>query len=146
MGSFSWTITSLLRRYMWYPDIVFVREEDNTSNPLLKHKKRRHFSAPPLKKKPITFHKITNICILISYEFLVCPNAGAGETQAQGKRRRRRYQAQAISGAGASRHTRFPRLYVTRTLSYKARSFFVFACIFFTINFFSPKKSAIFEP
>ena len=28
MGSFYWTITSLLRRYMWYPDIVFVREED----------------------------------------------------------------------------------------------------------------------
>ncbi len=69
MGSFSRTITSLLRRYMWYPDVVFVREEDNTSNPLLKHKNRRHFSAPPLKKKPITFHKTTNICILIYYEF-----------------------------------------------------------------------------
>lgn len=140
MGSFSWTITSLLRRYMWYPDIVFVREEDNTSNPLLKHKKRWHFSAPPLKKKPITFYKTTNVCILISYKLQVCPNAGSGETQAQGKRRRRRYQAQAISGAGASRHMRFPHLYVSRALSYKARSFFCICVYFFHDKFFSLQK------
>lgn len=131
---------------MWYPDIVFVREEDYTSNPLLKHKNRRHFSAPPLKKKPITFHKTTNVCILISYEFQVYPNAGAGETQAQtisgaDDIRRRQYQAQVQVG------TRDPRAYTFRGHSLiKHEVFFVFACIFFTINFFLSKKSAIFEP
>ena len=135
MGSFSWTITSLLRRYLWKLDTVFVRRKTTRQILSQEHKTGGFFSPSPKKIIQITFHKTTNVCILISYEFQVCPNAGAGETQAQ-----------AISGAGASMHTRSPRLYVSRALSYKPRSFFVFACIFFTINFFLSKKSAIFEP